>query len=131
MENWMCQMCFPDAKELGIIAPRYSLIFNGGKYHILGGQGHKDEEILTFEDSPWSDPDPECLEILSPQLEELAYRWLKEVGKLENRWKIRIESGHALCLSCEKAGWVCGSVVSWIFNRAGQLIENASVGEVL
>lgn len=58
--DWRCDLCFPGSVEVGIIGDGYSLMLHEGKYHIVGGQGHKGDIILTFPIKPYPDPDPEC-----------------------------------------------------------------------
>jgi len=129
MNQWMCELCFPEAKEIGIIAPGgYSLIYNQGKYHILGGQGHRDDEIITFEEMPWPDPDPDCAD-LPPEQEELADRWLDETDRLSESFKMHPETAFAFLSSCEEAGWKRGGFAHWLFNRAGRMIQGLSVDE--
>ncbi len=63
--TFVCTACYPFAMELGFIAGTGSLIYmanhpkdtattdyKDGKFAILGGQGHRDDEIIIFEERP-------------------------------------------------------------------------------
>lgn len=114
----MCKSCFPEAKEIGIIAPGYSLILNNDKYHILGGQGHADHEIFTFDNKPWPDPDPDCKD----ENGELVDKWLEETGKIEQKFKLPVETAFRFLTSCEEKGWKKGSFSNWLFDKCGNMI---------
>jgi len=122
MNQWMCELCFPKTKEVGIVAPGYSLIYNENKYHILGGQGHKGHEIVTFEEMPWPDPDPTCADDLTPEQNELAECWLDQAIRFDEKLVMRASETFAFLSACEKTGWDKGSFGFWLFDRAGRLI---------
>jgi hypothetical protein len=39
MNVWVCDLCYSDATEIGIIAPRFALTKEKNKYKIVGGAG--------------------------------------------------------------------------------------------
>jgi hypothetical protein len=82
---------------------------------------------------PWPDPDPECLNDLPPEQEELANRWLDEVDQLDRTWKIRPAEGHAFLATCLKeGGWQGDGIFTfWLYDKAGKLIQAAENGEPL
>lgn len=65
-KTWVCSLCYPFALEIGKIYGGYSLIYmrntpldnnmppdyGDGMYAILGGQGHRDDEVAFFKDKP-------------------------------------------------------------------------------
>lgn len=64
-DTWVCSACYPFALEIGKIWGNGSLIYmaphpldkmqegyEGGKYAILQGQGHRDDECVRFSDKP-------------------------------------------------------------------------------
>ena len=64
--TWVCSLCYPFALELGKIYGCGSLIYqmnlpldtlapreySTGKFALLGGQGHRDDEIIIFDTKP-------------------------------------------------------------------------------
>ena len=76
--EFACDLCFPNAKEIGMIGEHCYLIEMDGKYHILWGQGHKGDIIHTFTHKPWQDPDPECVAPDDSELSKEAERWISE-----------------------------------------------------
>ena len=63
--TWVCTLCYPFALEIGHIWGNGSLIYmaphpldkmqegyEGGKYAILQGQGHRDDECVKFSEKP-------------------------------------------------------------------------------
>lgn len=64
--TWVCSLCYPFALEIGNIWGSGSLIYmmnlpldtlapreySTGKFAILAGQGHRDDEILIFDERP-------------------------------------------------------------------------------
>lgn len=121
--QWMCDLCFKEGKEIGRLAPGYSLIYNEGKYHILGGQGHRDDEIVTFPTTPWVDPDPEC-DLDHPD----ADRWDNETDALNEVLKMDVHEAYCFLSQCRKyAGWDgCQLFSHWLMNKAGKMIAETT-----
>jgi hypothetical protein len=118
---WMCDLCYPNSNELGMISDSYSLIFHEGKYHILGGQGHGGEIIFTFPVDPWEDPDPEYKEILPKEIEEAASRWLNDLEKVREVFNLPPEEGWRFVNSLYAVGYTSGCPVAFVFDRCGKL----------
>ena len=76
-DPWMrTSHCFPeDTVELGILVNGMSVIRNSAGVHLLGGQGHRGDIILTFPSPPVSDPtlgmDDEALDEETPENDAL------------------------------------------------------------
>lgn len=119
-ETWMCRHCFPEGVEFGMIAPGYSLILNKGKYHVLGVQGHKGEEVVTFLEKPWVDPDPEC----SASDVKKSDRWFDMVDQLDEAMMMHPGDGYDFVTACLKTGPIDGRFGCWLVNKAGALIES-------
>lgn len=120
--GWMCNLCFHDGKEIGEIAPGYSLIYNEGKYYILGGQGHRDDEELTFETTPTPDPDPDCVIEDYPRADD----WLEEVDKIDEAWKMHPTDGYAIVNTCREQWQTSkhpGRFSCWLYDKCGRMIQ--------
>jgi hypothetical protein len=64
--TWICSLCYPFALEIGSVYGNGSLIYmknhkldtlapreyGEGKYAVLSGQGHRDDEIIIFDSKP-------------------------------------------------------------------------------
>jgi hypothetical protein len=125
----MCELCFPDAAEIGIITEGYSLILDKGKYSILGGQGHRGHEIYTFSDKPFLDPDPECDHNVGPIAEE-AERWLSLLEKTEKDIKLDPYEGYCLVSQCmQDYNPREEYFIAWLLNKCGKLIAEFEVRE--
>lgn len=71
MSEWLCDMCYPDRIEIFIAWPGVSFVYDptDKTYYLLGGQGHRGDEILTwgtnkptidvFFDLEWNAPNEE------------------------------------------------------------------------
>ncbi len=118
----MCELCFPNGKEIGEIAPNCWLIENEGKYAIITAPGHRGHEVLHFPDKPTPDPDPDNVHEDGPIL-EAACAWVDKVLDWAETVKLRAETGHFLCSAAEEAGWDHGDVLMWFYNRAGKALE--------
>ncbi len=118
----VCEMCYPNAKEIGEVAPDLYLMENDGTYAIMSAPGHKNYEIFFFPDKPTPDPDPENLHEDGPIL-EASVAWVDKVLDWADTIKLRPEDGYFVCSAAEEAGWDHGNVLMWLYNRAGQLLE--------
>lgn len=89
MNRFLCELCYPTAKEVGEIAPGFELIFLDGAYHILAGQGHKDDIIYSFKHKPMVDPCPES-DGSDEKQEEIGFAWIdKQLQEVSNiKWDI-------------------------------------------
>lgn len=95
--QWICNLCYPNAEEIGMIFDGCALILHEGKYHIVIGQGHKGDIAYTFENKPFPDPDPEC-EI--EELEEKSDQWMEEIlTPFEDNFKLSPQVGYWLVTS--------------------------------
>jgi hypothetical protein len=84
----MCRVdCFPeDTVELGMVTARMSVIRNSAGVHLLGGQGHSGDVLLTFTSSPTIDPldgvDDARIDADTPEMNaafDECYRWQTNV----------------------------------------------------
>lgn len=123
MSQLMCELCYEDAKEVGLICPCYALIFYQDKYHILSGEGHKGHIIFTFENVPWPDPDPECKDDLDDESEKEAMRWTDEAAALHHM-KLHPHDGYALFSTYMKERRD-GFFSMWLFDKCGKLIKES------
>ena len=127
--QWMCELCFPDAVEIGLVAPGLSLILHEGKYRLLWGQGHKGDVFLTFDNPPWPDPDPEVKPNLSKEDDALAMQWLDAAdAELEEKLRTHASAGYTLVQTCKESGYgTTGHKLlnHWLYNKCGRLIADA------
>jgi len=121
MSEWMCDLCFHNAKEIGMIAPGYALILQNDEYKILAGQGHSDDDIYTFSKKPFVDPDPECLH----DKDEIGLAediWLDLMDEVEKTFKLTPRDGHHFVLACTPEYGHKESFNGWLINKCGILI---------
>ena len=125
----MCPMCFAGCKEIGMLAPRHSIILKpDGKYWILGGEGHTTmDEIVCCPTKPFPDPDRDCLAEDGP-IAKASDRWMEEVDLFEQAvrdTKMTFWDGHAFVEACrsqyERSSY--NRFEYWVFNRVGEIIE--------
>lgn len=121
MTEWMCDLCFPHAVEIGMIAPGYALILNDGKYQILGVQGHKGHEIYTFPDKPFCDPDPDVEHNEGP-IAEAEVRWIELMDRIDEEFELDPQTGYHFVNQCQPEYQV-GCFTTWLLNKCGKLIE--------
>ena len=120
---WKCDTCYTDAVEYGMICDGYSLIKYEGKYHILGGQGHKGDILFTFPVDPWSDPDPNDTEGASEELKAACHKWLEDFMTVDKQFVLPVYDGWSFIASLEKSGYTDGSAVAFVFDKCGKMIE--------
>lgn len=109
----MCEMCYPEGKEIVEIAPGYALIYWKKKYHILAGQGHMDDIILTFPRKP------KDVDSSDEEFEAAAI--------VDRNFKIRPIEGYEFIKQCKKYAKyrpkVHGSFGFWLYDRCAKKIE--------
>lgn len=127
--TFTCPMCYPEATEIGKIAGHYYLTkLPNGKYVIMGGQGHLDDDVFTFQVTPEVDPfdgmtDNEINQA-PPKIEE-AYQ-----DKLDNvRIIMDCMEGYNLITACLKDGIYDfekdgSNFNAFIFNHCGKMIRD-------
>lgn len=125
---WMCDLCFKEAMEIGILFPDskygYSIIYHENKYHILGGQGHNGDIIFTFKEKPFPDPDPEC-ESEDENIISLSDSWTEKILRDVEEWKLMPEEGHRLVEEAIKLGYSQQeSFPTWFSNYCGEIVKN-------
>jgi hypothetical protein len=124
---FMCNFCFPDAKEIGIISPGYALIYKDRLFHILGHQGHKEDEIFTFPVTPWEAPEEVDVKYnisgLKSKYTQAELKWFKDADKTRKAFVVPVEEGYFFILSLKKEKMQPGCPVSWVFNKCGKLIR--------
>lgn len=115
--EFVCDLCYPDMVEIAQISDYLYLVKDKDKYSLLGGQGHKNNEIIIFPDKPIPDPDPECLS-------ENDDGWLEKVDRFDTL-KIHVTDGYFVAKSFIKHGWNedCNRFSAWVFDYCGKLIE--------
>lgn len=130
--EWMCDLCFKEDIEIGMIAPGLALCKSGDTYYGLGGQGHTDDEEFWFTKKPM--PDPTFL--LTDEEEEEWYAeeanqpiWDEWFAEAQNAIKWHHGDpvwGYDLVSACIEAGYdrrKHGYFDYWLFHTAGELIE--------
>ncbi len=94
----VCELCYPNAIEVGEIFPDGWLMVNEGKYAIMVAHGHKGYELLFFPDKPTPDPDPECVLVDdSPEA-----KWYDKVDDWSRSVKLSPEEGYFLVNGCKE-----------------------------
>lgn len=116
--RWACEACWDlkDAIEIAFDFPGGSLILHKGKYKILGGQGHADDEILTFSKKPLPEPpdgdsDEDC---------KKWFDWHRNVNR--TKWNFDLDTSVRLYKSARKHGYRDGYLDRWLYNKAAKLI---------
>lgn len=128
---WICDLCFPGGIDIGKIADGYYLCFHNGRYFVLAGQGHSNDELFYWSEKPFPDPisgktdeeiDAIDRDFYSKNMLEID-RIITETDlclspSYEHRFvKACIESGS---YDQEKDGY---NFELWLFNRCGVLIH--------
>lgn len=133
MNNWwVCDMCYPTATEIGMIAPGFALTKIDREYHIIGGQGHKDDIIFTFPSKPYWDPlyyidflpDEEADKILE-SAEVLEDAWIEYVRHVTTTFKTFPHEGWYFTNSCIEIGFENDgdNLYCWLINKSAMLLE--------
>ena len=117
----VCELCYPNAKEIGEIMPNYWLMENEGKYAIISYNGHRDDEALFFPEKPTPDPDPACVTDDGP-IFEASNKWVDTVSDWSETLLLRPEEGYYLCKAAKKAGWESNLFAFWLYDRAGKML---------
>ncbi len=130
--KWMCNLCYPYPKwlEIGIIgAGSKALIYDSeeDKYHILGGQGHRDDIITSFKSKPFPNPDPKD-EDESKEMCRKVIDWMDVVNEsFGPEWKMHPEDALNLHAACVEEGMLNDKEHRlwdmWLFHFCGKLIE--------
>jgi hypothetical protein len=135
--QWMCHLCFPNAKEIGMLLPGYSLITEKNKFYILAGQGHKGDILLSFKKPPVLDPlkdmskeEEENLKNEDPIWKEVDDFFLKAEEETK-RWKLSPEDGYTIIKKAieskkydqKKDGY---NFCYWLYSKAAELIKEES-----
>jgi hypothetical protein len=159
--KWICEMCHPEMVEIGEIAPTIYLGKEGEgesvRYHLVGGQGHRDD--IFWSNTPGVAPYVDPFEKLSEELSEeelnannewvpLSDAWLnqtedemflKEIDVATNTERIKttkldiadLRGAYFLVEELKQAGYdpIEGSAEYWLYNKMGKLVEeyNAKV----
>lgn len=136
--QWMCQPCFPDCVEIAELAPGLSLIYNKreDQYALLGGQGHKGDEVILFERGkpPWPDPCPEIVDDNlwmefkpTPEQEIASNKWDDTIDNLI--WVFDAPTGHWIYEQTKLIGYDKNSTrehrrwEAWLYNHIGKIIQ--------
>jgi hypothetical protein len=122
--QWVCHLCFPESKEIGLVAPNIALMLHKGEYCLCWGQGHNGDQIPYCKEVPTVDPDPECIR---EDLNEYEDKWIDRAEAAFENLKMAPDEGHSFVLSCEEGGYKFESphrlLVHWLYNRCGELID--------
>ncbi len=115
---WMCESCWDlkDAVEIGPF-PGGSLILQNGKYKILAGQGHGDDDILTFAVKPTPEPED------TDEVSDVWWNWHIDVNKTNwNNWNI--DDADRIIKASKRFGYNSDKqyLSRWLYNKAGELI---------
>jgi len=121
--EWVCDLCFPESKEIGMIGPGLALLHHDNKYYLCWGQGHNGDEIFYCEETPTIDPDPECE---CEGLTEYEDKWMERADAAFERLNMAPDSGHSFVETCKVGGFSHESphrmLVYWLYNRCGELV---------
>jgi hypothetical protein len=135
---WMCEPCFPDCVEIAELAQGLSLIYNKKEDYcaLLGGQGHKGDELIVFEKGkhPWPDPCPEMMDDdlyrsfkPTPEQAIAISKWDNTIDNL--MWVFDAPTGHWLVEQTKLFGYGAnptkehGRWEAWVYNHVGKIIE--------
>lgn len=118
MNSWVCDFCFPESKEIGLIAPGLALLFHDDKYYLCWGQGHRGDEIFYCEEKPTIDPDPDCLSDSDD--------WMQKAYNAYDRLVMPVDSGYSFMLTCMEGGYSreCGLIAYWLYDKCGKVLLN-------
>ncbi len=126
MSNYVCKGCWPDAEEIGELAPGYGIVVDQKYFHIVSGD-HPADILLTFENTPSVDPNPNDKD-RSPEAKEAKKLWLALVER-ELREKFQdfpLERAFELLTALQKVGWDRRNerYTTFLFNRAATIIRD-------
>lgn len=121
MNEFVCNLCYPNAIELGEVVPGLFLMKMNEQYHLLGGQGHIDHIEATFAIRPRPEP-PE-----DEDDDDAAWnKWYGEALLTEEILpKVSWRDGYLFVLQCMEGGYKPnedGNLLLWLYNKAGQLL---------
>jgi hypothetical protein len=127
----MCDLCFKDGIEFGFIGTG-SLILYDGKYMLLCGQGHRDDEIYIFPEKPTPCPlgktyipDDEW-DMLSSEEKDKECCWLENLREHVREARFHLRDAYDFVVACIDNGDIIeehGSFWAQIWHRCGELIE--------
>ncbi|MHA2280093.1 MAG: hypothetical protein ACXAC5_04355 [Promethearchaeota archaeon] len=131
----MCELCFPDGIEFGFIGTG-SLILYDGKYMLLCGQGHRDDEIYTFPEKPTSNPlgtntlsDDEW-DALPIEKSDEECKWIENIWDQTREARFHLRDAYDFVAACIDNGDIVeehGSFWQQIWHRCGELIEEHEI----
>jgi hypothetical protein len=140
MNVWVCDLCYSDATEIGIIAPRFALTKEKNKYKIVGGAGHSGSTIYTFVRKPVMDPEYSVFFLPDEEADawydnnvaqiELADNWIaKHLTPLGNM-RLDVIEAHYFWDSCVEMGFNPkeDNFYYWLINKCGFLIDLYETG---
>lgn len=133
---YLCDMCYPEHKEIGKINPLLTVVVDKyGMYYICWGhQGHRDS-LYMMQTKPWPDP---CSDLSDEELGALEDKpdWWEESLLWEHKasidrktffyWLGSIEACAYLALDLLKYGYsqdANGYVWYYIFHEAGLIVQ--------
>jgi hypothetical protein len=135
-EPWMCEMCFPNGKEIKDFGDGLSLIYNNDKYALLAGQGHKGDELFIFDKMPTPDPysqlmDDNIYETYQPSAEQerSSNEWWDRIQSLD--WKLDIPTGWWFYNIFSREGYMKNPTKEhnmfepWVYNYLGKIIAQS------
>ena len=124
MTQCVCELCFPNSKEICELLPNCFLFENKGMWGLMTQFGHKGDELLFFPDKPRPDPDPETLHE-NDAIAEDSTLWMDTIDKWWEKIKMTPTDGYFLVNACKKAGWQDKMISYWLYDFAGKkIIEN-------
>lgn len=124
MSDYVCHGCWPEAIEIGELSPGYGIVLDLGYFHIVRGD-HKEDIIVTFENTPNKDPNPGNLN-QSPDAIAAKQEWLRQVKReTDGKLNFPLDKGHHFIQSLIDEGWnrEKETYVMFLYNRVGMLIE--------
>jgi len=118
--DFVCELCFPNAKEIGKICDYLYLVFWEEKYHLISHNGHKGDILHTFDIIPYEDPDPDCID---NSIE--ADIWIENLLSPLQSLKLPVLTGYRIYNAAISTGFnmKIESIESWIINKADKLIK--------
>ena len=126
MSDYVCEECWKDAIEVDELAPGYGIVIYRRYFHIVNGD-HVEDIILTFENTPVVDPNPNG-KIKTPEARAEKAAWVALVNReLRGKFdKFGMERAHAFISALKEVGWDDQKEVysTFFYNRVAKIIAD-------
>ena len=108
MNESVCHLCYPNAIEIGCIAYDLYLIAFESKYHIISGQGHSGDIILSL-DKIYPDDDSD--------------EWLENIFRPVDKLKFDPKHGYKIIKEAVSLGFdINENFTDWVINKMISLV---------